>query len=151
MAFQKGENARSGLARFVGFATLLTALALGCEDSTSPPDDPELLPELVGEWDWLGSCGGFSYGCSSPQSTGQTMTWVFSADGFFQWFRSDSLFLSGPYRIVMGELGIVNREAYLLWVNDAPMLKALELVATDTLRVIDDCYDCFTSRWARRR
>lgn len=152
MAFQGGKTARCGLARFIGLATLLTALALGCEDSVSPLEDTEMyLPELIGHWDWLGSCGGFSYWCFNPQSTGQTMTWVFSADGFFDWFKSDSLLLSGPFRVVPGELGIVNQEADILWVNGVPTVLALELVAPDTLRAIEDCYDCFTHLWARRR
>jgi hypothetical protein len=151
VALQGGETARTGLARSFGFAILLTVLALGCEDSVSPPGDPDILPDLIGQWEWLGSCGGFVYGCSTPQSTGQAMNWVFGADGIFQWFSSDSLFLSGPFRVVRGELGIWNREANLLWVNDAPMGLALELVASDTLRAIEDCVDCFTSLWARRR
>lgn len=151
MALQGGETARCGLARSVGFATLLTVLALGCEDSVSRPEDTDAFPELIGQWEWLRACGGWSGGCRTPQSTGLTMTWVFSADGFFQWFKSDSLFLSGPFRVVTGELGILNREAKLLWVNDVPMGLALELVTSDTLRAIEDCYDCYTSLWARRR
>ena len=77
------------------------------------------------------------------------MTWVFTSDDFFQWFRSDSLLDSGPFRVVKGELGISNQEAYILWVNGVSTLMALDLITVDTLSVVQDCYDCFTLIWTR--
>ena len=131
---------------------LLTTLAsslMGCSDSLYGPDDSLLLPGLIGQWDWLSSCGGISGGCINPQTSNRTQTWVFTSEHLFQWFESSSLVLSGKFSVVEGELGILNQTANILWVNDVSIGVALELVAPDTLRVREDCYDCFTSIWGR--
>jgi len=126
---------------------LLTILAIGCDDSPSGPEDTYRLPGLVGQWEWLFSCGGWS--CATPQTADITMLWVFTPDDFFQWFRSDSLVLSGSFRVVQGESSFFGQMVDYLWVNDAPTGEVLDLVASDTLRSRQECYDCFQSTWVR--
>ena len=155
MALEPGQ----GWVRHKGRTRLLSDLALSfligsaisCSESVSGPEDSLLLPGLSGEWDWLSSGGGIPGGCICPQTSNSTQTWVFTSDHLFQWFQSGSLMLSGTFRVVEGDLGILNQTANILWVNDVSMGVALELVAPDTLRVREDCYDCFTSIWGRHQ
>jgi hypothetical protein len=123
---------------------------LGCCDSVSAPEEPNLLPGLVGQWEWVSSCGGFSGGCITPQSSNTTETWVFTSENLFQWFQSGSLVLSGTYQIVEGDLTTLNGRAYFLWVDGTSTGLALELRDTDTLVAMADCYDCYTHTLVRQ-
>jgi len=76
---------------FLYFIIFLTT-SVGCEKEKSPV----YSSSLIGKWSWLISCGGFA-GCSTPQSTGVTMTLVFSQDS--TWFRylNDTLEATGRF------------------------------------------------------
>jgi hypothetical protein len=125
-------------------------IVLGCGDSVSGPEDSNSLPGLVGQWEWVSSCGGISGGCITPQSSNATQTWVFTSENLFQWFQSGSLVLAGAYEIVEGELNILNRRADFLWVDGTSTGLALELTDTNTLIARADCYDCYTDTWIRQ-
>jgi hypothetical protein len=79
------------------------------------------------------------------------MMWVFTFDDFFQWFRSDSLVLSGSFRVVNGESSFSNQMVYRLWIDGAPIGFALTLVGSDTLRAIEECLDCYTLTFGRQQ
>jgi hypothetical protein len=55
---------------------------------------------IVGEWDWLMTCGGFTGACGTPQTTNRTAKLVFSQDSIFYSYQNDSLTFSSNYSII---------------------------------------------------
>jgi hypothetical protein len=54
---------------------------------------------LIGEWAWQSTCGGFSGQCSTPETTNLTIKLVYSADSVFYEYENDSLISTYPFRI----------------------------------------------------
>ena len=148
---RSGRSEGWGLSGPVAGIAFLGFILLGCCDSVSGPEDSNRLSGLVGQWEWVSSCGGIAGGCITPHTSNTTRAWVFTSGNLFEWFQSGSLVLSGTYQIVEGDLNILNKRADFLWVDGVSTGLALELTGRDTLLTRSDCHDCYTDTWVRHR
>jgi hypothetical protein len=55
---------------------------------------------LVGQWEWLSTCGGFSGICGTPQTSHVTIRLVFSQDSIYYLYQNDTLVDSRIFSIV---------------------------------------------------
>jgi len=55
------------------------------------------VPGLVGRWDWVSTCGGFAGICYTPESTGKSSYYVFTADSNYYFYANDTLISKGRY------------------------------------------------------
>lgn len=133
----------------------LTLIALSnCGSSPSEPEpdtaDP-LLPHLLGEWAWQCSTGGIVGETVCAATSGFTQTWDFRTDSIFVWTRADTVVLSGAFRIIRQGPWITGDSVNVLVVNEVLTVLALEMPTQDSLIATEQCYDCYTSRWARTK
>jgi hypothetical protein len=69
------------------FISLLIVISFyGCEKEKPI----EYSSSLIGEWEWLISCGGVA-GCWSPFTSHYTMKYVFTIDSVFEYYKNDTL------------------------------------------------------------
>ena len=55
---------------------------------------------VVGQWEWLSTCGGFSGLCVTPQTTHVTIGLAFSQDSVYSEYQNDTLVASHSFSIV---------------------------------------------------
>ena len=66
---------------------IIIAFCCGCEK-----EKPVVYStSLIGEWTWLMSCGGFTGGCTTPKSSNQKITLVFTIDSIYNFYLNDTL------------------------------------------------------------
>jgi hypothetical protein len=75
---------------------LLVSLVFGC----SKEDDISYSSDLIGQWDWLMTCGGFSGLCGTPQSSHKTAKIIFGQDSIFYSYQNDTLVSSHDFSII---------------------------------------------------
>jgi hypothetical protein len=56
--------------------------------------------DLIGEWEWLSTCGGFSGGCGTPQTTNSTAKIIFSQDSVIYNFQNNAFVSSNEFSIL---------------------------------------------------
>ena len=78
------------------FILLIAAFFFGCEKEKPI----EYSSSLIGEWEWLSTCGGFSGLCSTPKTTKSTGKLVFNQDSMFYEYRNNSLISSYEFSIL---------------------------------------------------
>jgi|WetSurMetagenome_2_1015567.scaffolds.fasta_scaffold181239_1 hypothetical protein len=54
---------------------------------------------LIGEWAWQSTCGGYSGQCSTPETTNLTVKLFYSADSVYYEYKNDTLISSYPFHI----------------------------------------------------
>ena len=104
--------------------------------------------DIVGNWKWIKSTGGFAGHTITPDSTGYSQEQLrFSTDHKFLFFRADTLVTSGQYSLSnqRGNI-IINYNA-----ATGPDLhdQWIEFNNNDTLILKDRCADCYTSTYRR--
>jgi hypothetical protein len=55
---------------------------------------------IIGEWNWLSTCGGFSGLCGTPKTTNSTSKLVFNLDSAYFEFWNDSLVSSYKFFVL---------------------------------------------------
>ncbi|NNF04832.1 MAG: hypothetical protein HKN17_10235 [Rhodothermales bacterium] len=101
----------------------------------------------LGTWDWLESCGGIAYMCSTPESAGYDERLHLSPRGSYIMCRDEETAEEGRYLIEQRDdrnlVHFVNR--------DLDTLRSLFLhqVSADTLVLDEGCCDRFAHLYAR--
>jgi hypothetical protein len=69
---------------------LIISILIGCEK------DKQYVysSNLIGEWAWVSTCGGFSGLCSTPETTNLTVKLVYSADSMYYEYQNNSIISS---------------------------------------------------------
>jgi len=105
--------------------------------------------DIVGNWKWIKSTGGFAGHTITPDSTGYSQQQLhFSKDHKFLFFQADTLVTSGQYSLSnqSGNI-IINYNAATG--SDLPD-QWIEFNKNDTLILKDRCADCYTSTYRRK-
>jgi hypothetical protein len=55
---------------------------------------------LIGEWAWQSTCGGFTGQCSTPETANLTIKLVYSTDSMYYEYQNDSLISSYRFHII---------------------------------------------------
>jgi hypothetical protein len=106
--------------------TVVLSILYGCEK-----DKPiSYSSNIVGEWSWLSTCGGFSGLCSTPQSTHITFKLEFTKDSVYSEFQNDTLISSSKFHLHKQVPIDSNDTIYFLQINS---VNESYLIIHDTL------------------
>jgi hypothetical protein len=56
---------------------------------------------IIGEWEWLSTCGGFTGLCSTPQTSNSTEKLVFTVDSMYYQYHNKAIVNSYRFHIVI--------------------------------------------------
>ncbi len=97
-------------------------------------------------WDWVQSSGGIAGVTNTPASTGYREQAVYRLDGRYELYRNDSLIRSTTYTITYKEINGTGHSVILYADDQVEQIMQLE---GDTLKLSDQCADCFDHVFAR--
>lgn len=104
--------------------------------------------QIIGEWEWLYSTGGFTGETITPDSADvPNRHFVFRSNFTFSFFRADTFVTSGKYSfrkkddetVISYDSGKEN-----LFSN-----QRVQFQGNDTLILADECYDCYINYYTR--
>lgn len=125
---------------------LVTSLLLThCSDK---PATPVLSEGLIGSWQWLQSCGGFTGHCLTPDSLEYEKMITLSADSMFYSYRDDSLLYMRAFTVTEMEVWGHDTADVLLVYGLKPAM-IIGFSGSDTLWLTDHCYDCYNHCYLR--
>lgn len=112
---------------------------------------------LVGKWQWIRTTGGFVGMVITPDSVGYESYTVFEPDHTYSVFRADTLVKKGKYRSGKedGEKTISYED--IQYFPPRPNKTSfsprqwIKFRGSDTLVLMDQCYDCYISTYVRVR
>lgn len=121
---------------------ILSACSISGSDSNSS--------QIVGQWEWFRSTGGFIGETITPDSEGATnLQLIFKSDFSFSFFRADTLVTSGKYSISKknGETIVSYDTAKENFFFD----QQIQFKGSDTLILADECADCYINFYSRNK
>ncbi|MGO1669318.1 MAG: hypothetical protein ACTHYC_00630 [Sphingobacterium sp.] len=119
------------------FVVLITACV-----STRSTNRP---PEIVGNWEWVSTTGGFAGRTSTPTTTNTTQQMQITADSLFS-YRSGELLEAESYRLVQAESSLTQQAG---WMMEGAGERVFVERKDSTLVLREDCWDCFTHTYHR--
>lgn len=103
------------------------------------------LPEVIGNWEWVSSTGGYAGQTSTPQTTHKTQQMQVTSDSVFHYERGE-LRIAEAYRLIRAKSQLSNEEGWMLEGSD----RRVFVVRKDSsLILMEDCWDCFTHTYHR--
>lgn len=121
----------------------------GCSKVTSPT---EPVLDVLGNWNWVESVGGFAGRTMTPKSEGFTLRLVFKFDNRSEFYRNDTLSASTKFTISRQVIGSDSVKV-ISYENNPYMYKSqyITVVHNDTLILQDLCMDCYRHTFTRIR
>jgi hypothetical protein len=120
---------------------------LMCAGLDKRPAEPDLSHQILGEWEWVESFGGFAGEHRTPESVGYTKTYVFRPDHTFLQYRDDTLFSTRKYKITEKVVWKKDRAKVLEIEGMTDQIIGFE--GNDKLTLTGHCYDCFAEVFIR--
>jgi hypothetical protein len=81
----------------VSFLLIIFVSCYGCEKEKQINSSSS----IIGEWEWLSTCGGFSGQCSTPKTSNSAEKLVFTVDSMYYHYQNNSLVSSSIFHIVI--------------------------------------------------
>lgn len=103
--------------------------------------------KLVGSWNWVSSQGGFVGHTLTPKSEGYFQTLNFHKDQTYSIKRDGKPHKQGTYEITIIEYDEENRMA--IQYNSIEFYYAVIMELSDTLRLRENCADCYSHIYVR--
>lgn len=125
----------------VGYLFVFVVLITACV-STRSTNRP---PEIVGNWEWVSTTGGFAGRTSTPTTTNTTQQMQITADSLFS-YRSGELLEVESYRLVQAESSLTQQVG---WMMEGSGERVFVERKDSTLVLREDCWDCFTHTYHR--
>ena len=139
------------LGTLVACARLTASDAQPNTNTTSATDSVTRL--LAGEWTLTRGCGGFAYGCHTPEQLNEPGRYVFSANGRVKAYRGTALLFETNFTITPGGTGENDEHRALLLIGAGPLVdpRPLRVRFDGTQRVFLDegCCDRFEFEYVR--
>lgn len=110
-------------------------------------DDANSNISLIGIWNWTGSSGGIAGTVETPESTGNTIKLEIS-DSFIKSYLNGNLTFETSYTIEKRESLIFNEPREMM-IPENGGIRQIIILKGNTLTLIGDCNDCFTSVYER--
>lgn len=101
---------------------------------------------LIGEWNWIGSTGGIAGITETPQTTGENRKLKISTDSIKS-YQNGALNFQTKYSIEVDESLIFNETREMIIQENG--FKQILNISENTLILIGDCNDCFTSEYKK--
>ncbi len=125
----------------------MTCLVVAC--SKGPVSSSRV--SLTGEWAWTGSCGGFAGDCRTPAKVGHSRSLEFRSDLVYIQYEDGQPTDSGTYKRTRSYDNILGKTMDAVEVSGIPWPLLIGSLTDDSLTLIDNCIDCYSSRYARVR
>jgi hypothetical protein len=103
---------------------------------------------LTGEWNWVYSSGGIAVTTYTPKSTGETRRIEFDTNGVFRSYVNNILATESKYKLVKSRT-IYSQDSALLIIRASSMPQNFMIRSSDTLILMDECFDCFEHLYTR--
>lgn len=111
--------------------------------------------KLIGKWNWIEASGGISGDITTPASSGKKIRIEFSKKGTYKEWENDKLVYAKPYKVE--KIKRVNNEAPIEFIKygtksdqmQQRISERFEFRGKDTLVLIQDCSDCYTSVYVK--
>lgn len=124
---------------FLALLLVFTSCTILGSDSTKS--------QIVGEWEWIKSTGGFAGHTVTQDSTGYSKQQIhYSDNNDFSFFRADTLVISGRYLIEKD-----NGNPVVKYNTSYPPNQKVEFDNNDILILKDRCLDCYISTYKRKK
>ncbi|HLG35787.1 MAG TPA: hypothetical protein VI757_12970 [Bacteroidia bacterium] len=131
-------------------------LAQTCSKEITLPDSE--LKKIFGKWEWIETSGGFAGKIMTPAKTGTTDEIEFSTQGIFQEFKNGKLQDKKRFSITKDKSILKGDSAYIISFSsiDSSFRRAIQkqsvsFTGSDTLLLNEECFDCFSSIWVRKK
>lgn len=124
--------------------TCILLFLTGC--SLLPGQDEN---ELTGSWDWISSQGGFAGWKLTPESESYSQKLIFHEDQTYTIKRDGKLHEQGTYEISIIEYDEEHRPA--IQYDSKEFYHAVIIELTDTLRLRENCADCYSHLYVRSK
>lgn len=131
--------------RTLGVLCVMVCLGMAC--SEAPISSSKV--SLVGEWSWVESCGGFAGDCRTPAKLGHSRSLVFMPGAVYVRYEDGQLKEKGSYKRTTSYDNILGKTMDAVELSGLPWPMLIGSLTNDSLVLIDDCIDCFSSRYAR--
>ena len=133
---------------------ILLARTCGKEIQLSNPE----LKKLLGRWEWIETSGGFAGKIITPVKAGYTDEIEFNKEGIFQEFKNGKLQDKKRFSITKEKSNLIGDSAYIIAFDsmDSSFVRAIQkqsvsFKGSDTLLLNEECFDCFSSLWIRKK
>lgn len=122
---------------------ILILVETGCEKNKS--DD--YSRSLIGEWEWISSCGGFSYHCSTPESSNRNIKIAFTADSLFITYQDNQIIQSTKFSTLVSPTSDMPGTPDVI--KYGGFIQTYFSISHDTLALNDSYADGFLSKYKR--
>jgi hypothetical protein len=131
------------------FAVIVSLFLIGCTKKSSPTQASSANTQsdstYFGSWNWIKSSGGFTGGTQTPSTVGYTIKIVLRQDSTFESYVRDTL--NGTTRFTIFRRNSVDvihyADSMRFW------QQYIMLIGRDTLELVDQCVDCYSSFYSR--
>ena len=142
--------------KIIFFIYIILLLFTSCRKDISLPNQE--LEKLFGTWEWISSSGGFAGITTSHDSVGNTKTIEFTKKGIYKSYKNGDLIEKRKFTIKKGSSIYTSDDANLIIYkenlnknknhNPNEMIRYLE---NDTLILYEECYDCYSNLYIRKK
>jgi hypothetical protein len=131
-------------------------LAQQCNQEITLPN-PE-LKKIFGRWEWVESSGGFMGKVITPAKAGYTEEIEFLKDGIFLKFKNGNVIDKNKFSISEGKSIFKAESSYIISFSpvdssgpSSMQKQSLSFAGNDTLFLSEECYDCFSHVYLRKK
>ena len=133
-------------------------LAMTCRKDIPVPKNKG-FEKLFGSWNWVQSSGGFAGQTITPATDGYSQTVEFKKNGIYIRYKNGKRTDKMQFTLTEGSSIYTIGLAYLIkYKNTGPIdknnthtIQSVTFGGQDTLFLRDECYDCYTSIYVKRK
>ena len=130
--------------------TIFLAFAISCSQKINPSGAPS---EIYGNWQWVSSSGGYAPKTITPATEGYQKSISFTSTGNYSEQQSNGQSKNATFTITRGK-SIYNKDSARIilfdGLGDRHQKQSFE-VRGDTLLLRDECFDCFSHTYIKKR
>ncbi len=130
----------------------LCSFLLGCSKQTPTQASSISDSTYFGSWNWIRTAGGYTGGImSTPGTLGYSVKIELTSDSILKVYHADTFFASGPFSIHREWLpnGLDSVDVITCPDTISSRPQYIRLIGRDTLNLVDQCMDCYSSFYSR--
>lgn len=113
--------------------------------------------KLIGKWSWVETSGGFGGGIVNPKTEGYTIQMEFTKKGIFKSYKDNVFNLEMKYKVILAKSIYSAEKKHIIHYvgengqNNGMIDDYFELKGKDTLVLKQECPDCYTKIYVRKK
>jgi hypothetical protein len=111
--------------------------------------------KLIGKWNWIEASGGITGDVVTPATQGKKIRIEFTTKGTYREWENEKLVYANPFKVEKAKTSSIEKAVELIKYGSKSnqmqqrISERFEFKGRDTLILIQDCPDCFTSKYVR--